>query len=100
MDTCEIYPVIELQSQKIDSQINEIKQELRLTNQKIESLVAENKEIKNTVLQMNATLSMILDYCKFYSLPNKKLINFCTFETYVCFKSIMCKCEWKSTEFL
>ena len=77
MVTCDIHPKIESQYRMIDSQflkidsqteeIELIKQELKLTNQKIESLVAKNKEIKNTVLQMNETLSMILDYCKFYS---------------------------------
>ena len=56
--------------QKMKSQSKDIKsinQEMESQSTKIESLVLENKEMKDTILQMNVTLSKILDFCKFYS---------------------------------
>ena len=55
----------EMESQTIE--LNKTNTEMKMIQQEIESLVAENKEIKETVLQMNGTLSMILDFCKFLS---------------------------------
>ena len=42
-----------------------INQEIESQSKEMESLVLENKEMKDTVLQMNITLSKILDFCKF-----------------------------------
>ena len=60
--------LIKSQSGKIDFQTEEIgliNQEMKSMNQEMEYLVAENNEIRDAILQMNGTLSMILDYCKF-----------------------------------
>ena len=57
-------------NEEMKSQSGEIKlmyQEIQSQSKEMEFLVAENKEIRDTVLQMNETLSMILDFCKFYS---------------------------------
>ena len=47
--------------------IKSINQEMESQSTKFESLVLENKEVKDTILQINGTLSKILDFCKFYS---------------------------------
>ena len=61
---------IESQSREINSinhEIRSINQEMEYQSTKIMSLVLENTEIKDTVLQMNARLYKILLLCKFYS---------------------------------
>ena len=68
--------ILESQSHKIDEQSLEIKsqsnrindqsEEIKLLNQEMKTIIDENNEIKNVVLQMNGTLSMLLDYCKIF----------------------------------
>ena len=69
---------VETQSHKIKSQTHLIKtQSDKIDNQSvmIESLVKENGEMKNVILQINGTLSLILDNSKYIFFVSITIFN-------------------------